>query len=142
MPAFELRDLGGKTLTSASLRGKPTLMSFYFAQCIPCILEVEPLNTYAASRQDMHFLAVTFDEPEEAQAFVKRFGLKWRVLPAAREFIDQMRVKNYPQLALFDADGRLLGVKSGGAKDELEAATVLPQLKRWVDGLMPPKPAR
>jgi cytochrome oxidase Cu insertion factor (SCO1/SenC/PrrC family) len=141
MPRFELTDLAGKPVTSATLAGKPTLMSFYFAQCIPCILEVGPLNTYAASRKDMNFLAVTFDEPEEARAFVKRFGLRWRVVPDARDFIDRMRVKKYPQLALFDAEGKLLGVKLGGANDELEAATVLPQIKRWVEGLLPAKPA-
>ena len=135
MPPFDLRDLDGRRVTSAALRGKPTLVNFYFAQCIPCILEVGPLNQYAASRPDMNFLAVTFDEPAEARAFIKRFGFKWRVVPDAREFIDRMRVKNYPLLALFDAQGRLLGIKRGGARDELEAAAVLPQLKRWVEGL-------
>jgi hypothetical protein len=135
MPPFDLRDLEGRRITATSLRGRPTLVSFYFAQCIPCILEVEPLNRYAASRPDMNFLAVTFDEAEEARAFVKRFGLRWRVVPGARDFIDRMRVKQYPLLALFDSRGRLLGTKRGGAKDELEAAAVLPQLDRWVKSL-------
>jgi hypothetical protein len=39
-------------------------------------------------------------------------------------------------MALFDANGQLLGTKKGGARDELEAANVEPQLKRWVDGLL------
>jgi hypothetical protein len=39
-------------------------------------------------------------------------------------------------VALFDAEGRLLGTKTGGAKDELEAANVGPQLARWMDGLL------
>jgi cytochrome oxidase Cu insertion factor (SCO1/SenC/PrrC family) len=138
MPDFDLKDLNGKRVTSASLRGKPTLMNFYFSKCVPCILEVGPLNTYAASRKDMNFLAVTFDEPVEARAFIDRFDFRWRVMPDARDFIDRMRVKNYPLMALFDADGKLLGLKMGGARDELEAAAVLPQLKRWVDGLLPP----
>jgi cytochrome oxidase Cu insertion factor (SCO1/SenC/PrrC family) len=135
LPPFELRDLNGRRVTSASLAGRPTLINFYFARCVPCILEVGPLNTYAASRPDMNFLAVTFDAPAEARAFVQRFGFRWRVVPDARDFIDRMRVKQYPLMALFDADGRLLGTKQGGARDELEAAAVLPQLKRWVDGL-------
>lgn len=135
MPPFDLRDLDGRRVTSAGLRGKPTLINFYFAQCVPCILEVGPLNRYAASRPDMNFLAVTFDEPDEARAFIRRFGFRWRVVPDARDFIDRMRVKNYPLLALFDAEGRLLGTKRGGARDELEAAAVLPQVRRWVESL-------
>jgi hypothetical protein len=135
LPPFDLRDLQGRRVTSAALRGRPTLVNFYFARCVPCILEVEPLNTYAASRPDMNFLAITFDEPEEAREFVERFGFRWRVIPDARDFIDRMRVKNYPMMALFDSRGRLLGMRPGGARDELQAAAVLPQLRRWVDTL-------
>ena len=136
IPPFDLKDLDGRRVTSASLKGKPTLVSFFFANCLPCILEVEPINRYAAARPQMNFVAVTFDEPNEARAFVKRFGLRWRVVPDARDFIDRMRVKQYPLMALFDANGKLLGTKKGGARDELEAANVEPQLARWVDGLL------
>ncbi len=136
MPDFDLVDLAGKRVTSTSLRGKPTLMNFYFSTCIPCILEVGPLNRYAASRKDLNILAITFDEPDEARAFVKRFGFQWRVVPGARDFLDRMVVNRYPMMALFDAQGRLLGMRAGGAKDELEAATVEPSLRRWVDGLL------
>lgn len=141
MPVFDLPDLTGKRVTDRSLRGKPTLVNFYFSGCIPCILEVQPLNRFAASRKDLNTLAITFDEPAEAQAFVERFQFRWRVVPGARDFIDRMAINRYPMMALFDAEGRLLGTKAGGAKDELEAATVEPSLRRWVDGLLrAPKP--
>jgi peroxiredoxin len=136
IPPFDFKDLSGKRVSSASLRGKPTLISFYFATCVPCILEVEPINRFAAARPQMNFLAVTFDEPDVARAFVKRYGLRWRVVPDAQDLIDRMRVKQYPLMALFDANGRLLGTKKGGARDELEAANVEPQLARWVEGLL------
>jgi hypothetical protein len=136
MPPFELRDLAGKRVDSASLRGRPTLINFYFADCVPCILEVGPLNGFAADRPNMNFLAMTFDEPEVARAFVARYRFRWRVVPDAREFIDRIRVKQYPTMALFDGNGRLLGTRRGGVRDELEAATVAPQLARWVDGLL------
>jgi hypothetical protein len=67
---------------------------------------------------------------------VARYQFRWRVLPDARDFIDRMGIKQYPAMALFDADGRLLGTRRGGVRDELEAATVAPQLARWVDGLL------
>jgi peroxiredoxin len=136
MPPFELRDLGGKPVTAASLKGRPTLMNFYFAHCVPCILEVGPINQYAAQHPEMNFLAVTFDEPAEARAFVERYKFRWRVVPDAQEFIDRVAVKKYPMMVLFDASGRLLGMKAGGVRDELEAANVGPQLTRWVDGLL------
>ena len=136
LPPFELRDLAGKRVSAASLKGKPTLINFYFAECVPCIREIGPLNKFAAARPGMNFLAVTFDEAAVARAFVARHQFRWRVLPDAREFIDRMRVKQYPLMALFDENGRLLGTRGGGVRDELEAATVAPQLARWVDGLL------
>lgn len=138
MPPFDLKDLKGRRVTAASLRGKPTLVSFYFATCVPCILEVQPINRFAAARPQMNFIAMTRDEPEVAQEFVQRFDLRWRVVPGADDFIQRMRVKQYPLMALFDANGKLLGTKVGGARDELEAANVEPQLKRWVEGLLHP----
>jgi peroxiredoxin len=136
LPPFQLRDLAGKPVNAASLKGKPTLINFYFAECVPCILEVGPLNSFAAGRPGMNFLAVTFDEAAVARAFVARYKFHWRVVPDAREFIDRVRVKQYPTMALFDESGRLLGTRRGGVRDELEAATVAPQLARWVDGLL------
>ena len=136
LPPFELRDLAGKRVNAASFKGKPTLINFYFATCVPCIREVEPLNRFAAGRPGMNFLAMTFDEADVARAFVARYRFRWRVVPDAREFIDRMRVKQYPMMALFDENGRLLGTRGGGARDDLEAAAVAPQLARWVDGLL------
>lgn len=141
MPAFDLVDLAGKRVSSASLQGRPTLMNFYFSACVPCIREIGPLNEFAAARKDLNYLAVTFDERAEARRFAQRHGFRWRVVPDAREFIDRMAVKRYPMMALFDAQGRLLGMRAGGAKDELEAAAVGPALKRWVDGLLRSPPA-
>jgi hypothetical protein len=103
---------------------------------VPCILEVAPINKFAAARPQMNFLAVTFDEADVARDFVKRYGLRWRVVPDARDFIDRVRIKQYPVMVLFDAKGHLLGMKQGGARDELEAANVEIQLARWTDGLL------
>jgi hypothetical protein len=136
LPPFELRDLAGKQVNAASLKGKPTLINFYFAACVPCIREIAPLNRFAAGRPGMNFLAMTFDEADVARAFVSQYRFRWRVVPDAREFIDRMRVKQYPMMALFDDNGRLLGTRSGGVRDDLEAAAVAPQLARWVDGLL------
>ena len=84
----------------------------------------------------MNFLAVTFDEPAEAPRVRRGYNFQWRIVPDARDLIDRVRVKNYPMMALFDANGRLLGTRRGGARDALEAANVGPQLARWTDGLL------
>lgn len=136
MPPFDLADLAGRRVTPSSLRGKPTLINFFFSTCVPCILEVQPLNQFAAEHPGVNVLAVTFDEAATARAFAKRFGFRWRIVPDARDFIDRVRVKNYPMMALFDAQGRLLGTRNGGARDDLEAAQVDSRLTLWMESLL------
>ena len=50
MPPFDLKDLAGKRVTSASLKGKPTLISFFFSTCVPCILEVAAAQSASPRR--------------------------------------------------------------------------------------------
>ena len=86
--------------------------------------------------RSMNFLAVTFDEPAVARAFVARYEFRWRVVPDARDFIDRMRVKQYPTDGAVRCERPAARHAPGGVRDELEAATVAPQLARWVDGLL------
>lgn len=136
LPPLDLPDLAGRRVTTASLRGKPTLVNFFFSTCVPCILEVKPLNAFAAARPGMNFVAVTFDERDTARAFAERFAFRWRIVPGAGDFIDRVRVKHYPMMALFDARGRLLGTRNGGVRDEFEAAQLESRLALWMDSLL------
>ena len=136
MPAFELRDLAGKRVDAASLKGKPTLINFYFAR-----LRAVHSRSGAAQRVRRRAARHEFSRGDIRRtgggaAFVDRYRFRWRVVPDARELIDRIRVKQYPTMALFDGNGRLLGTRRGGVRDELEAANVGPQLARWVDGLL------
>jgi protein-disulfide isomerase-like protein with CxxC motif len=74
---------------------------------------VPALNEFASSHADVETVAVTFDSKTDAEQFVKRFGLKWRVVADARDFIDQVGVTTYPTFAAIDSEGRLKGVTNG-----------------------------
>jgi thiol-disulfide isomerase/thioredoxin len=140
LPPLDYKDLANKQITATMLRGKPTLVSYFFARCVPCVKEVPLLNAFQARHPEMNTLAITFDEPRDAQDFVARYGFQWRVIPKAQNFIDRSGISRYPTLALFDAEGRVLGMKMGGAVTEKEVAAYGPVLENWVQGLLkPPK---
>lgn len=46
-PAFALPSTKGVRVTGVALRGKLTLVNFFFADCLPCIAEIPALNAYA-----------------------------------------------------------------------------------------------
>ena len=92
---------------------KPTLVSFFFTECAPCIKEIPKINGLAESNPNVQFVSVTFDELSLVREFVSKYDLKTRVVADDRDFIDAMGVRTYPIYALISKDGRLLGTQSG-----------------------------
>ncbi len=112
-PPFELPALKGDTLRSGDLRGRYTLVSFFFAECAPCIAEVPVLNAFAHAHGDMGFVAITYEDADTARAFVSDRGFTWPVLHDGQALIDTLGVNVYPTLMLIDPSGRVAGAAVG-----------------------------
>lgn len=158
LPDFTLPTVGHAATTSGQLVGKPTLVDFFFAGCVPCIAEVPALNAYAAKHPDMHVLAITFDDAKTASAFVRQRHFHWPVAYAGQSLIDKLQIHDYPTLLLLDAKGHLLATRSGGIlatnvvhgdnpvdrPATTESAAQMNWLQQWVSGKLadadqPPK---
>src|SRR6185369_629914 len=46
LPPLDFHDIAGRPVSNQTLAGKPTLLSFFFAECVPCIKEVPILNAF------------------------------------------------------------------------------------------------
>jgi peroxiredoxin len=115
LPAPEgLRTLDGRAFGSAELHGRRTLLSFYFAECLPCIAEVPEINSLAAAHPEMGVYAVTFDDAATAKGFVAQRGLRVPVVADAQPYLDALAVHTYPTLLLVDEQGRVAAVRHGG----------------------------
>ncbi len=105
LPAFKLLDVEGKPVSNEDLLGRPTLINFFFAECLPCILETPMLNEYLAQKRDLRMLAVTFDDKATIEKYVRKHKFAWRSLVDAKAFIDQVGVQAYPSFMLVDEKG-------------------------------------
>lgn len=112
-PPFELPSLKGDTQRLSDLRGRYTLVSFFFAECAPCIAEVPVLNAYAHANGNMNFVAITYEDAATARQFVADRGLTWPVLHDGQALIDTLGVSIYPTLMLIDPSGRVAGAAVG-----------------------------
>jgi peroxiredoxin len=126
LPAFALKGMDGKSVSSADWRGKPTVLSFYFGGCGPCVAEVPQLNALRAAHPELALAAVTFDSAAEAREFVATQHLNWPVLPDAGKVVEALKVTAYPLLLVLDTDGKVVGVRSG--LDEKQ-----PTVLAWVE---------
>jgi thiol-disulfide isomerase/thioredoxin len=133
LPAIDLTDLRGRRITDASLDGKPTLISFFFAECVPCIKEVPILNAFAEKHAEYNYFAITFDDLPTARAFVTKHKLDWPVVAEGMPFIEAAGVKGFPTYLLRSASGQVLGSESGlDAKAMQDPAQGVATLEKWV----------
>lgn len=135
LPPFSLRTLSGDTIDKAALLGRPTLLSFHFAECVPCIREIPMLNTFARDNDGFNLFAVTFDDVATSKSFVDAHALAWPVLPDAQSFIDGVGVKTYPTMVLVDAAGNVRAVEFGVGR-----LTDAAQLEAWATAAMKAAP--
>ena len=129
LPAFALKGLDGQVVNSKSLRGRYSVLSFYFAECGPCIHEVPQLNALAKAHPEMGFLALTFDSKGDAKAFVRERKLEWPVAAEADIYIKTLKVKSYPLLLVVGPDAKVVAMRTGLNEQA-------PQILPWVDGVL------
>jgi peroxiredoxin len=134
-PPEALRTLDGHALGAADLHGRRTLLSFYFAECLPCIEEIPELNRLAAAHPDMGVYAITFDDTATAKAFVAQRGLQVPVVADAQDYLDALGVRSYPTLLLVDEQGRIAAVRHGGNVRIGGAPAASNSLEGWVAGV-------
>jgi peroxiredoxin len=124
LPPIDFTDLAGKPVRDADLRGKPTLVSFHFAACAPCIREVPALNAFRRQHPEYNYVAFTFDDTKTARDFLAKHPLEWPVVANAKKFVDSAGVASYPTLLLVSAEGGVLGMENGFDTRQGEAAGV------------------
>lgn len=132
---LDLVDLNGRRVIASDPTGKYTLVSFFFAECVPCIEEVPALNDYAQENPNVRVVAMTFDDRKTALQFVREHGFSWPVVAEAQDFISAVGIEAYPSFALLDPNGSLLGIESGVPKPAAGARTAAKDIRNIVDQL-------
>lgn len=130
MPPLKHADISGKLY--ALNNGKHyTLLSFFFAECVPCIQEIPQLNALQERGKKLQLISVTFDDRATARRFVSERGLKLPVVADAQAYIDALGVKTFPTLVLISPEGRLVGARTSyKTASTLEAG--LRELEDWL----------
>jgi thiol-disulfide isomerase/thioredoxin len=131
-PPFELPALRGGTARLGDFHGRYTLVSFFFAECGPCIAEVPTLNAFAREHGDMNVVAITFEDADLAHGFVNDHGLSWNVLYNGEALTDTLGVGTYPTLMLIDPSGHVAGAAVGMSLSD-DSVKRLADLDGWIE---------
>jgi thiol-disulfide isomerase/thioredoxin len=112
MSDFTIRDLDGRTISFASLRGKVTLVNFWATWCGPCRAEIPDLVALQQKYRDqLQILGISEDEasPETVKQFAAKFNVNYPIAMVTPELEKLFgNVSALPTTFVIDRDGRVV----------------------------------
>lgn len=141
---FNEKLITGKYFSEKELKGKITLINFWFASCGPCIAEFPQLNfLYKKFNYCKNFqmLGVTFESKAEVMKMKKKYQITYPLLLTSRAKCSDLSFSlGYPVTILTDYTGKIIYITVGGSynKNEIEEkfnAEVIPLITKAIKNM-------
>ncbi len=117
LPDFEADDINGRKVSASRLKGKVTVINFWFKECAPCVAEIPQLNQLVDKYGDeeVNFIALTRDAKAEVQKVLDLKPFHFNQVPDAEAIIkDRFRmILGYPSTIVVDQTGHIVEVFRG-----------------------------
>jgi len=118
LPKFELTLLNGQILNSESLKGKPTVINFWFSNCAPCIEEMPLLNEIKSKfGNEVNFISITYQKPNEVNEFLKKADFDFTHLVNSKEYLKEFGFFGYPKTLILDKNLIIIEIEKMISKD-------------------------
>jgi len=132
-PAWELKDVDGKTVKSSDFDGKVVILDFWATWCPPCKAEipgfVELQKKY--SDQGLVVIGVSLDEqgPAVVKPFMKQFGINYPVVMGNQQIVEAFgSFEGIPTTFVIDRSGKIGASHTGFAPKEFFEKAIAPLL--------------
>ena len=115
-PDFTLTNMAGDKFSAQELKGKITVINFWFESCAPCIAEIDALNQLFLKFKDnpnFRFLSLTTDSPEKAKEAVKKYDILFDVFSIKRKECERLFCTEFPTNIIVDQEGKVAYIKVG-----------------------------
>lgn len=101
------------------VKGKITVINFWFVACKPCVDEMPQLNKLAKkyAEKDVVFIAPALDSSENIQSFLKNHAFDYQILPNTILWSHTLGLNTYPTHILVNPNGIVEKVFVGAAED-------------------------
>ena len=112
LPTF--RTLDNKKINITNLKGKPTLINFWFTTCKPCIEEMPILNHIKDQLKDsVNFIAITYEPSEKVRTLLQRHNFNFTHITNAQKYIESMDINSFPLNIFLDKNGIVRKIQNG-----------------------------
>ena len=112
-PDFTLKDTHGNTWSGSDLKGKRTVLNFWFVGCGACRREMPALSRLAEKYPDLRYLAVTYNDAQSIAPILEKEGFTYHQLVDAQELVDKVGVTQYPLTVVLNEEGVITYLQTG-----------------------------
>lgn len=132
IPDFKTKSIDGQVITKEKLKGKVTILNFWFTTCPPCVAEVPGLNKIVEKfgHDNVNYIAIARNKQNEVEEFLTKHP--WQFTHISNE--DRIVEKGfkipfgYPTTYLLNKDAQIIKSFSGGAMGERAIAAIQEKL--------------
>jgi len=111
---WQLRDLNGKQVTLASLKGELLFINSWATWCPPCRAEMPSLEKlYLAYGNRVKFLLISNEEDQIVREFIENKGFTFPVYMANTGSPSALYSKSIPATFIINREGKLIYKKTG-----------------------------
>lgn len=122
-PAWKLKDMQGKEVSSAEFKGKVVVLDFWATWCIPCREAIPGLMTLQKKYADkgLVVIGISMDENRELlDAFVAKRAFNYKILLFNDDVVTAyFDADGLPRTILIDAEGNIRDVQRGPVEPEI-----------------------
>ncbi|MEO8238431.1 MAG: TlpA disulfide reductase family protein [Flavobacterium sp.] len=108
-PKFSFKDLDGKLVSNESMKGKIIVVKCWYIHCTACIKEFPDVNQLAAkykNRNDIIFVSLAEDTPEQLKVFLARKPLSYSVIPNMKVYMNEtLNLNAFPTHFILNKEG-------------------------------------
>ncbi len=116
VPEFKLWLTDGSKLTKNDIQNKVVVFKFWFTSCLPCILDIDALNTLVdeyKDRDDVLFIAPALDRKDTILEFHNKTTFRFKTAYSAMDVSQIFNpIQVYPSYFIIDKTGKFSYIDS------------------------------
>ena len=136
LPDFSGQTIEGKTVSTASLEGKISIITFWFENCPPCIAEIPGFNQIKTKygTDKINYLAIGNDSKKDIEKFIHRMPFNFEHVADGEEIYRNVFKSpwGYPFTIISNSKNVIIKSFGGGTTD----STAVPQLIEKIEAVL------
>jgi peroxiredoxin len=119
IPVFSIKLPDGKIIDNEQIKGKVTVLNFWFISCSGCVAEMPALNNLTAKykgNDKIQFIAPTHDPQEYVRKFLLKKKFNFQIATDAEQAENDLKITEFPVTMIINREGMVVYWNSGGDK--------------------------